>query len=109
MLEDIDLNYLKQRKEYITSKIQKYHQELKFINTKLDKFKKCSNCRNPYINEDLRTLTTTELEIVEAYDEEEFDNDSCYHCFEEDSLYCEKCIKHRMNNINICTEIEEKN
>lgn len=93
------LDVLKQRHKYLMYKIKKYKQELILIETKFNDFQKCKHCKEPYILDHLRKLTPEEFNLIEEYDIDERDNDSCHKCFMEDYFYCEECIKQRLKDL----------
>lgn len=95
-IED-ELDVLKQRHKYLMYKIKKYEQELTLIDKKFNDFEKCKHCKEPYNH--LRKLTPDEFNLIEEYDIDELDNDSCHKCFREDYFYCEECIKHRLKDL----------
>lgn len=98
----MDLSVVKEKKKYLICKIEEYKKELNNICIILDTYNKCYLCKEPYNLENLRILTDKELDLIEQYDNEQYDNDSCYDCLQEDELYCYSCIKKRFKDLHSC-------
>lgn len=53
----------------------------------------------------LDLLKKKELDKFKTYDEENYDNDSCYDGLQENELYCEQCIKNRYDDLRLYNSI----
>jgi hypothetical protein len=64
-------------------------------------------CQLILCNLDVSAIEQEELNEFKTYDEENYDNDSCYNCLEENELYCEFCIKQRFSDLKIYNSIKQ--
>ena len=106
-MEFLELKALKILKKTMLSIISESELKIKKIENILDTYSKCYLCKEPYKENELRPIEKKELDKFKTYDEENYDNDSCYDGLQEDELYCEPCIKNRYDDLRLYNSINQ--